>query len=160
MYVKLFALLLACTTSFAAMAQSAEPIVVHAGKTHNINIAPNLRVMLVQESINNESLSMNSRAQAKLQVRSGASSIYIDAAGSTHELIHLYVTDLQSITLGSNARVQTSGFLLAPQINVYVDENAQAILKTKGKVYGYGVSTVDVNIRRTPVVVPAANTLL
>lgn len=156
MYTKIFALLLTCLFIISAKAQPPDAIIIDAAKTTHITIAADLQVMLVQATGSTRLPILNNSAKEQLQITWHNSDLDI-AANNSYKgaMIYVIVEDIHSLTLGSNALLQTAGSLSAAEINVYVDEYAKAILKTSGKVHGYGLGGQDVDIKVKPSLSPA-----
>ena len=122
-------------------AQNEEKLVVNAGSTEQISIASNMNVILMPGSETDQFISMDANAAEKLNMLVGNNSMAISLVKqpSSKEkfTVYLYVSNLKKITVEDNSTVKTVGVLKTSKLDVFVEGDATAHLKTNGDIKAY-----------------------
>lgn len=122
-------------------AQNEEKLVVNAGNTEQISIASDMNVILMPGAETEQLISLDAKAAEKLNVTVSNNSMMISLVrrpSATEKLtVYLYVNKLKKITVEDNSTVTTVGVLQTPKLDVYVEGDAIAHLKTNGDIKAY-----------------------
>lgn len=133
-------------------AQSGEKLIVNAGNLEHIVIADDMNVMLMPGAVNDQSISMDAEASAKLDLKFSNNTMTISLRRSAKEklTVHLYVNGLKSISAGNTTIIKTIGVLNSPKLDVYIDDDARAHLKSKGSIKAHPLNDARIKVKYIP----------
>jgi len=137
-------------SAFSLMAagaqQKSEAIVVSAGQFRNIVLANDLEVVLMQAP-GKASVQVAKEASDRLKLSMNGEALHIDASRKAGSFtLYLLVHELKELTLGGNTRVSTRGVLQTDQLQLFLEDNARAVLKTTGKVRAQPLGWNEISI--------------
>jgi Putative auto-transporter adhesin, head GIN domain len=132
-------------------AQTEEQVVVNAGNAEHITIASDMDVVLIPGTYTDQSISLNPEATRSLSLKLSDNSLAISPLKriSRHERlkVFLYVNSLKTISVENNSTVKTIGVLNTPKLEIFVDSDARAHLKTNGDVKASSLSDTEVRVK-------------
>jgi len=135
----------------SASAQNEEILVVNAGNVERITIANDMNIVLMQAAYNDRSISMDANASEKLGLSLSNNSMTISLVKQPSKkeklTVYLYVNNLKMIMVERNSTVETIGILNTPKLEIYVDGEAKAHLKTNGAVKAYSLNDAEIKVR-------------
>ena len=132
-------------------AQDDERLVVNVGNIDNINIANGLDIVLVPGTSTNKSVSLNAEASGVLNMELSDNSLSISPlkhiTRKERLIVYVYVNNLKTITVENNSHVKTIGVLDSPKLDVFIEGNATAHLKTSGEIQAHSLSDAEIQIK-------------
>jgi len=125
-----------------------EPIEISAGNLTRIHFASNMKVVIKQVQGASAELKFNKPATEKLKVEISGDDLHISARKPLYnQTVYVLVNKVQALTVGSHSSLNTQGILHARNIDLYVEDGANARLLTSAKVNTFPVG--DYTVIRT-----------
>lgn len=135
----------------SASAQNENQVVVNAGNAEHITIASDMDVVLLSGEHTDQSISFNPEATQSLSLKLSNKSLTISPLRQISRKerlkVFLYVNSLKTISVENNSTVKTIGVLKTPNLEVFVDSDATAHLKTNGDVKASSLSDAEVHVK-------------
>ena len=133
---------------FSVAAQNKEKLVVNAGNMAHIFIANDMDIILLPGSVDDISAFMDATASAKLNLKTSNNRMTISLKRLTKEklTVYLYVNNLKSITAGNSTTIRTMGILNSAAIDVYIEGEAMAHVKSKGSIKAHPVNDGEIDV--------------
>ena len=139
-------LIAALSLGAAGAQEKKEAIVVAAGQFRNIVLADDMEVVLMQAPAK-EAMQIGREVSDRLKLSMNGDALHIDGVRSPGQFtVYLLVHDLQQLTLGGHTRVQTRGVLVTEQLQVFLQDGANASLKTTGKVRAHPLGFNEISV--------------
>lgn len=136
---------------FSASAQTEEQVVVNAGNAEHVTIASDMDVVLIPGAHTDQSISLNPEAAKNLSLRLSNNAVTISPLKQISRRerlkVFLYVNNLKTISVENNSTVKTIGVLNTPKLEVFVDPDAMAHVKTNGDVKASSLSDAEVHVK-------------
>jgi hypothetical protein len=142
------------TSFFSAKAQDNEPtLVINAGEIKNLVFGENLKIVLLEHSPASPGVKFSKAVDNKLKVsmHNGMMSVSGQSGFDVSESVYVIVSDIRTLTLGENSRLNTSGVLNSSKIDVFIEQGAIAFLRSTGKVNASSLGDFDVSVERNSV---------
>lgn len=122
-----------------------EPIEISVGNLTRIHFAANMKVVLKQNGGGAGELKFNKPATEKLKVEISGDDLHISARKPLYnQTVYVLVNNVQALTVGSHTSLNTQGILHARNIDLYVEDGANARLLTNAKVNTFPVGDYTV----------------
>ncbi len=135
----------------SATAQGGQTLTLNAGNMENIIISNDMHVVLLSAPVYERSFSMSADAAELLNVRLSKNTLQVSQGPKKASTVYLCVTNLKSLKVESNSRVETIGILNAPRVEVFVDGRSRAHLRTNGIINAHGLDEAEVRVKyKTP----------
>jgi hypothetical protein len=134
----------------SASAQNEKKLVINAGNLEHIIIANDMNVILMPGTVKDRSISMDANASAKLDLKFSNNTMMISAVRPPAKeklTLQLYVNGLKTITVGNNTIVKTEGILNSAKLDVYVEGEAMAHLKSKGNIKVHSLNDAEIDVK-------------
>jgi hypothetical protein len=146
---KFLATILAGMVALSAGAQKTDDLLVNAGNFKNISIAENMNVVLITAAEPTANFTVSQAAAQQLNITLSGETLKLDAKRySKKSTVYVTVAGLQVLSLGENSVVRVDGILTTPELQLFVDSNTKAYLKTRGKINAQALSDTEVTIEK------------
>jgi hypothetical protein len=138
-------------SSFMSLnAQSGEDLVIRAGKVKSVMISDQIDLVLIPANPGENQFVMGADAVEKLNIEFSRNTLMISPKGfmpkKQRRQVFLYVNNLENLAVGPNSSVRTVGILNAADIQVYVDENTQAHVRTYGHIEAHPMNGIAIKV--------------
>jgi hypothetical protein len=124
-----------------------EPIEISAGHFSRISFGDNMKVVLRVVDNKDASLNVNKEASESLNFHVSGNTLHIaPKKWMNDQIVVVLVNRVDVLSLGVNTNVDTDGILKGDKLNVFVNDNSNARLKTYAKIKGFPLGDSDVKI--------------
>ena len=143
-----------------ANAQNRDTLIISAGAAKNISLAENMNVVLVQTGAQENPFSINEKTARMLSITLSDGLLQIEPQGSLPKqtTVYVLVRELDRLSVGFKTQVRTIGILKTKGLDVFVDGQATAHLRTSGKIKAHAMGDYDISVVEQPTDLLARNT--
>ena len=139
-------MLTATVTTLSTNAQTAGDVTINAGDCKSISLANDMDVVVTTSESTADFL-VSREAAAGLDVRMSGGTLYVEQKCSAKKAtIHITVRSLEQLGLGANTVVHVQGLLSTPALQLFIDNNARAYIKTTGLVIAHSTGDAGLSV--------------